>query len=742
MTRSASSTRRLPLRQARRRTAISDSTEAARSSSRLRTSAHQHTRSRRDPEIASPDDVERDEEHDILHFDSHGPTRSVKRTAARPSAERRSKRARHNSGFYDEESDEDSAESQSAALSKPPLSSRRTRTSRGTKTKVEGFSTGVSSLAVNRISDKLDDARPPAQPVRIPPWTQLPYLIIVRILDHAAHPLDNAVAVRWIVHISRLCRAFAEPAMTVLYASPPLLTMAMAHNFVALMERQASETTFNYRVKVRRLDIDVGQIAAHSYRGRTLDFKSLLQHLPMVTDIELYHRKDMSPFRQLDQNLKWHYPNGLFEGLGIRLPEQAGDAYQTLGSIHRLRSWEWSSRMMEPNMLATLPDLHRTAAFRGLQSIRFINFQLPSLKSSKGDATEVARKDAEYVQHLATSIAALPLLTHLAFESSTVVNELLFPLLPRTIKHLELINCWEVKADDFSEYLLSHGHDLQILQLDHNQSLGLGFLTVLGAACPKLRQLSMDLTYYNHHEFYNDSDPMYDTLLLPGQEPTWPSSLEALELENLRKWGQEAAEVLFQSLVKAAQKLPMLRYLSIKAMLDIPWRQRSQMRNHWPAVLSRVFARPRTEPSSTPATINETEQSEESRRGKRAEPVPASPMRRSNRLETRAFTSEFQRDNENRGLRRRPRGRGRYIDPTDDDTEPTSAASPAESSAISHSDDMDELFVQGLCEIVDIRLDNQKPRERQFGMGDFLDSDNESDEEWNGDENGEEGYAW
>ena len=67
------------------------------------------------------------------------------------------------------------------------------------------------------------------------------------------------------------------------------------------------------------------------------------------------------------------------------------------------------------------------------------------------------------------------------------------------------------------------------------------------------------------------------------------------------------------------------------------------------------------------------------------------------------------------------------------------APSPASSSS------SDEGFIQGLCEVVDIRFDNQKPMETQFGMDDFLDSDHaNSDDEWTGEDEAADAndYAW
>jgi hypothetical protein len=40
------------------------------------------------------------------------------------------------------------------------------------------------------------------------------------------------------------------------------------------------------------------------------------------------------------------------------------------------------------------------------------------------------------------------------------------------------------------------------------------------------------------------------------------------------------------------------------------------------------------------------------------------------------------------------------------------------------------LFVQGLCQVVDVRIDNQRPREELFSERDFLDSERSGDEDW------------
>jgi hypothetical protein len=51
--------------------------------------------------------------------------------------------------------------------------------------------------------------------------------------------------------------------------------------------------------------------------------------------------------------------------------------------------------------------------------------------------------------------------------------------------------------------------------------------------------------------------------------------------------------------------------------------------------------------------------------------------------------------------------------------------------------------IQGLCDTVSITIDNLRPTETQFVEADFLDSEPEGDEDWDGTEYvGDTQYAW
>ncbi|KAL1903658.1 hypothetical protein Sste5346_000287 [Sporothrix stenoceras] len=662
-----------------------------------------------------------------------------------------------------------------------------------------------------------------------PPWATLPYLILSSIFEYGAAPLDNIILVRWLLGVSRTCRAFTEPALRALYRSPPMLTMNMAHNLVDHLARDPSTTRLDYRQKIKTLNIDVGSLASRVYKGRHLDIPALVSYCPRLVNLDLYHYKDMPPYREQTENLRWTYPDGLFEALGAIQPDantpkdnatnngenadpqEEGSSASASASASmdmtpapfgrpplaqateptaiRLKSWRWNQRLMGRDLdLDKVRTLHLSPTFAGLRKISFVNYQRPSLNARDAEDPDIIEADRQQAVDFAGLLNALPQLTHLSVESSTAANDLILPLLPKTLQHLELINCWDVTADQFSEYLVTHGQELRQLTLHYNQSLSLSFLSVLGTSCPRLQALRMNLTYYSHHAFYNDSNPLYDSLLTPDQVPSWPASIEVIELEHLRKWEPAAAEVFFQSLVDSAPNVPQLRVLAIKAMLDIPWRQRCEMRDRWEATLDRVFKRRSSPPEPAHSLAyyakryhKQQKQHVSPKSKAKARHSDSEPSRRSNRIATHVSNPSSRASSTARGLRHMAPGRRvSYREPDTDEDIPSSDdygedededdnmplfvlrgkgkgvetnSDKSESEGSSKSDKMDvsgddrpkktRLFVHGMCDVVDIRIDNQKPGEVQYRMADFLDSDDSnSDDEWTGDGAEPSGYAW
>lgn len=585
--------------------------------------------------------------------------------------------------------------------------------------------------------------------------------------------------------------------------------MVQAHRLVDLLEEDPKSLAYSYRQKVKSLRIDVGQVAAYSLPGRGhLDLYGLIRDLPQLDDLEFYHQYDMAPYRSLDDSIKWTYPESLFEALEYVDP-QADGARGDKTRPRTLQSWRWSSRLAGKKWpVEKIPEMHAKPFFASLKKIAFVNYQIAT---PKGD-----EDDPKHEKVIASALAALPQLGHLIFESSTLMNSELLPLLPKTLRNLELINCWEVVADDFAAFLLSHGHHLRVLTLNHNQSLSLGFLPILGPACPELQVFRMNLTYFNLHATYRDSNPQYKQLLTADQIPVWPSKLQIIELTQLRQWETDAAEMFFQSLLDSACDLVDLRRLSIQAILNIGWRDRASFRDKWIGSLERVFKRVCAPPqvlSSLPKLPESTEDfalPHHSRKDTKAYEKTAvavkhsslrsskgqnnqeqvitispgsqhlsrshgkSPPRRSTRASTRKPAGGYAESSDDSDA-----GDGAYagavpeeptrvrkaarlvglqrelsiLKSTAGHDSPDNPSSPKKLAADLSSDDISQAsnlyskgkgkeVIQGMCDVVEVRIDNLRPMENQFTADDFLGPPESDDEEWNGDNDAETSYAW
>ncbi|KFY31978.1 hypothetical protein V493_00632 [Pseudogymnoascus sp. VKM F-4281 (FW-2241)] len=654
----------------------------------------------------------------------------------------------------------------------------------------------------------------------IPPWQTLPYQILLQIFYYASYPLvddrtfNQTASWHWLLQTSKLCRSFSEPALTILYRSPCLTPMDRAHSLCDLLKSDQSHKLYNYRSKVEKLQIEVLQTAAYTLTGSgVLDLHGLVFHAPRLVDLEIYHQKDLSPYRELDETIKWNYPPQLFEALAKNVD----------GVPTRLQSWRWSSRMVSKhpnaeNDLRGIIELHQTPSFTGLRKVAFVNYQAP-VRPKKITADFVA---PEHEKLLAEAILHLPNLEQLIFEASSLLNDKLLLSLPSNLKHLDIIACSELASEDLAEFLVTHGRQLRTLTLNHNQSLSLSFLTILGSACPHLVSLQMNLTYYNLHATFKDSEPFFDKLLLENEVPTWPTTLQTLELIQLRKWDVDAAEVFFRSLLDSAGTLPHLRTLVIKAILDtISWRDRGGFRDRWQKAFERVFKRKPAPPNAhlrslgayaahkkrlaePPKPESEVidlsdddlpisrstrkpraticDDGEPTRRTLRSANPPPKRRRVLERLSYRESSSEpdvTPPKEESTAPSRKSSRAARELAtlrstagfhgpklPSPSSRPPSLTSDAHTSSEASDSDDVPLVHrrrggdggkekerekekpkrevVQGMCEVVDFKIDNLRPTENQFREEDFLDSEPEGDEDWDGtnEGGGGDGYAW
>ncbi|OBS25667.1 hypothetical protein FPOA_06201 [Fusarium poae] len=585
------------------------------------------------------------------------------------------------------------------------------------------------SLKKRRVSSEVE---PIPQGV-IPPWTnaQMPYSAWTDIFYYAAIAGHDSLDANWLITTATVCKAFSEPALTAIYRSSALTTTRKAKRFAALLERPPSETLFNYRTKVETIYVDVHVVP------------QIL--LPRIL--------------QLDRTVRWQYTEEIFDALKPTSEQPNPISTEDKQFYTTLKSWEWSGSLLG-GPVATMNDvvrIHQDPSFAHLTKLSFTNLQVPSLYKlgvkgvTEERELELYAEDEAVIKTIAEAISQLKSLQHLVFESSTIMNDRLLPLLPKGLTHLSLINCWEIKSDEFTPFLHSHGRHLRSLNLLHNQSLDLVFLTTLADACPNLEELYMNLSYFHHHDSVsstnNDADPLYDQVLLPHQKPEWPSSLRIIDFEHIRHWTVETAEMFLDSILDSAGSLPNLRHLAVKTMINIPWKARANMRHEWIRKLDRVFLRPFEPPqrnySLRPSPEEELPQVSENK--KRPKRLSDGPSRRSSRLAAHVSDSDSRHSTNSRGLRS-SHGRPTYAEPETDDNEfdteleegsvgsPTSSGPGEEAEGSGSELRAKKPVVQGRCTTVFVVFDNQKPTELQYGMEDFMDDDRAvSDEEWDGD---------
>lgn len=544
----------------------------------------------------------------------------------------------------------------------------------------------------------------------------------------------DAANTHWLLQAATSCKLLSEPALTAIYRHPAIWHVSKAKRLVSLLERSPTETLFNYRGKIESLHLNV-RIVSQAVASQ------LIRPLTRLKELIFINPAEQPPYRELDAHVRWNYSEDIF--LALQSPPAADSEALALLPI-TLRSWEWSGSLLG-GYIAGFKDIirvHRMPSFAHLTRLSFTNFQVPSLRLS-GPAlndpqaiVQTSAEDDEVIDAIADAIAQLTSLKHLVFESSTVMTSRLLSSLPKHLTHLELINCWEIDAENLAMFLITHGSSLRTLALMHNQSLNLTFLTILAEACPSLQELRMNMSYYRHHDSLNDADPMYDFALLPDQIPAWPSSIRVVDIEHIRSWSKESVYTFIHSLVDNAASLPNLRELVIKTALDIPWQKRAKLRHKLRHMVERVFLRENEDPHDS-ATSEQTSSTHDPVRlcKRKRSRSPRSPVRRSNRIEAHVRGS-LHRPRRDNTLQRHRLGRPLYREPdTDEDEFDDTELSDAETQQRSSSDLEPELAVQGLCHTVNIIIDNQKTREFPYSMEDFLsDGEGSSGVEWDGDD--------
>lgn len=542
----------------------------------------------------------------------------------------------------------------------------------------------------------------------IPPWQTLPYHVLFDIFFYASHPLVGKRAevrfssAQWLVNVALLCRTFHEPALAALYYCPPLVPAAKCHGLLSLLSNPQERLSTTYTSKIKILDVHVETALLHK-GGPALgyfDLTRLIEKTPQLKVLRLYHHYDdilgIPPW-QIPQS-RWIYPENLFVSIN------------SISGL--LRSWDWNSRFMETeNLLPLIFRVHQQRAFQGLRELRLLH-----LYGTFPEEEYVVSGRRELT--LAAALKELPELQSLEFRGCSIVNDHLLSNMPSALTSLTIDDCDEVNASNLGAYLASNGFHIRELILKHNRNLSLSFLAGLAHACQHLERLIVDISLYDRSS-YHDVEPHFEELLNASEVPTWPSTLQEIEFNQLRNWDDITAEVFLASLVEAAPTLRDLRRLVISAILKIGWRDRASFRERWIGRLETIFLRRSTPPNPKLSTLRP--EHDESTTGASANPDTKAESKADSVLLT---------PSKRKSARLAQRKISEIEDQSDVEHEQNEPPSQPE-------------FIQGMCDIVNIRIDNQRPTETQFNENDFLDDEQSGDEDWSGaDFDYHDGYAW
>lgn len=521
----------------------------------------------------------------------------------------------------------------------------------------------------------------------IPPWATLPYHILFDIFLRASYPLvdeqlmQRTKSSKWLLDMALLCRQFLEPALAALYYSPPLVPAPRSFELLNLLSKPQESLSINYAAKVKELHVDAESVLLYK-NGPQLgwfDLCELIARVPRVHTMRLFHKDDFIigiPVHLIKPS-KWVYPERLLSAI-----DEAGIV---------LRRWDWNGRFMEDadDILAFMLEKHQRAAFQRLRHLRLVH---------------VDDRTREHPPSLETCLVAvieqLPRLEHLEFIECSLVGKHSLPHLPSTLRSLTLTNCNRIFSPGIGAYLKSRGQQLRQLSLSHNRHLNMSFITHLGEHCPNLERFKMDVSLHDWSSFH-DNELHFKELLSDSEVPMWPETLQDIELIQLTKLSETAMESLFMSLVEAAPRLRDLRCLTISAILKIGWRDRATFRERWIHRLETTFLRRSAPPDPNlrslrkrPLHSNQSVIGGELARPSSAGSEPSTPSKRQS----------------------------------------VRLAQLKDSLSRSPSPSPNEDIRQGMCDVVNIRIDNQRPTETQFNEGDFLDDELSGDEDWAGDD--------
>lgn len=273
---------------------------------------------------------------------------------------------------------------------------------------------------------------------------------------------ESASTPLWLLRAARkVCRSFAEPALTTFYDNPALSVPQHLHHFLELLEIPAPRRVFNYNAKIRRLELSARSLASAVNGKDPFDLGLLIPELPQLNEIVITHPRDRPPYR-VQKTSRWTYPLSLFAALDQNSKQLKGWRWNVLlmeqGKKRQLTEYvspSFFSRTManfHHSACAFIGSVHSMPAFQSLQHLEIANFSNDARPSNTSGPLQPGDEEA-----LASAIASLPKLKSLVVESSELLTAHFFEKLPRSLRSLRIANCTTLDSDILYNYLSGEG---------------------------------------------------------------------------------------------------------------------------------------------------------------------------------------------------------------------------------------------------------------------------------------------
>lgn len=235
---------------------------------------------------------------------------------------------------------------------KPRQTAKRAGKSSPRETRSTAKKPGHKKSPPNRKTKNLSKPTKQAAPVpppipsdgKISKWNTLPYEVLSQIFNYAfsaelEHETGSVASRRvnhpntWIMRTARkVCRAFAEPALTAFYQSPNLLAPRWLEDFSALVKQPNDQHLYSYNMKVTSLKVSARTLESFA-KERPSSFAEAVSNLPRLSSLVITHQLDEAPYEHQGRLPRWKYPPDLFEALDQ-------------GNIH-LESWRWNANLVD-----------------------------------------------------------------------------------------------------------------------------------------------------------------------------------------------------------------------------------------------------------------------------------------------------------------------------------------------------------------------------------------------------------